>query len=298
MLEYKKCELCQRKCGVDRAVARGYCRVSDKLFVSRAALHYWEEPIISGERGSGTIFFAGCSLGCVYCQNKEISRGQSGREITTERLAEIMLELEGQGAHNVNFVTPTHYAPSIIEATKLAREQGLKIPTVYNTSSYDTEDTIKALSDTVDIYLPDLKYYRAETAKKYSFAEDYPIAARLAIDAMVKQKGRAKLGKDGMLKSGVVVRILLLPGHIAEAKLNVKYLYDTYGDVIYISLMSQYTPPSGMIPPLNRRVTSGEYYELCEYAQKLGVKRGFTQEFESASENFIPRFDNKGVLKS
>ena len=297
MTEYLKCELCARRCGINRTESVGFCKATDKIFVSRAALHFWEEPIISGERGSGTIFFSGCSLGCIYCQNKEISRGRSGLQITEERLSEIMLELQAQGAHNINFVTPTHYAPSIIYSTKLAREKGLKIPTVYNTGGYETPETVRMLNDTVDVYLPDLKYYRSETAKGYSFAEDYPVVARKAIYEMVKQKGSVVLSDDGMIKSGVVVRVLLLPSHLAEAKLNLKYLYSTFGDDIYISLMSQYTPPEGMAPPLNRRVSRAEYYELCDYAAKMGITRAFTQEFESASESFIPAFDNFGVNK-
>jgi len=290
--------LCSRGCGTDRTVSRGYCGMPERLYVSRAALHFWEEPIISGQRGSGTIFFSGCSLGCIYCQNREISRGLSGIEIGEQRLAEIMLELDLQGAHNINFVTPTHYAPSIIESVAIARDKGLRIPTIYNTASYDTRETIKALENTVDVYLPDLKYYRGESAKKYSFAEDYPRVAREAIEEMVKQKGRAELSEDGMILRGVVARVLLLPSHLAEAKLNVKYLYESFGDDIYISLMSQYTPPEGMSAPLNRRVTKAEYNELCEYAGSIGVTRGFTQEFESASESFIPPFDNFGVVNT
>lgn len=297
MTEYLKCELCARKCGTNRTEHVGFCKATDKIFVSRAALHFWEEPIISGERGSGAVFFSGCSLGCVYCQNREISRGLSGLEISVDRLSEIMLELEGQGAHNINFVTPTHYAPSIISATEKARATGLTVPVVYNTASYETPRTIKSLSKTVDVYLPDLKYYKPQTAKKYSMAEDYPKVARAAIEEMVKDKGRAVLSDDGIIKRGVIVRVLLLPSHLAEAKLNVKYLYSTFGDDIYISLMSQYTPRKDLASPLNRRVTRSEYEELCDYAGELGVTKGFTQEYESASESFIPPFDNFGVLK-
>ena len=298
MTEYKSCVLCNRKCGIDRASTRGRCGVGSEIRVSRAALHFWEEPIISGERGSGTIFFSGCSLGCIYCQNREISRGESGLIISEKRLSEIMLELEGQGAHNINFVTPTHYAPSIIRATATARASGLRVPTVYNTGSYDTRETIKSLNGTVNIYLPDLKYYKSETAKAYSGAQDYPEVARAAIEEMVGQVGAAKIGDDGLMQSGVIVRVLLLPSHLAEAKLNVKYLHDSYGDDIYISLMSQYTPAADLPKPLNRRVTSSEYAELCDYAESIGVTLGFTQEHSSAEESFIPPFDHSGVLKS
>lgn len=265
------------------------------LYVSRAALHFWEEPSISGTRGSGTIFFCGCSLGCVFCQNREISKGISGKKITVDRLAGIMLELERQGAHNVNLVTPTHYAPSVIEAVKIARDEGLKLPIVYNTGSYDTEETIRALEGTVDVYLPDMKYFLERTAKKYSNAEKYPEAAKRAIAEMVRQTGAPDFNKEGVLTRGTVVRILLLPGHVAEAKLSLKYLYDTFGDKIYVSLMNQYTPMKGVSAPLDRTVTREEYRQLTEYAERLGLTQGYVQEFGTARESFIPPFDNTGI---
>ena len=287
--------LCGRACGVDRTKELGYCKMSDKLYLARAALHYWEEPPISGDRGSGTIFFSGCSLRCVYCQNREISRGESGREVSLERLSEIMHELSIKGAHNINLVTPTHFVPSIKKAIILAKSRGLDIPIVYNTSSFDSVDALRSLSGLVDIYLADMKYYLGKTAKKLSFAENYPEVARLAIEEMVKQTGECVIDSCGIMKKGVIVRLLLLPGHLAEAKLCLKYLFDRYGDSIYISLMSQYTPRDDLPSPLNRRVTKREYLELCEYAEKLGVKNGFTQEAESAEESFIPPFDNTGI---
>ena len=293
--KYKECTLCARACKVNRALGEiGYCRSSTDVSVARAALHHWEEPIISGTRGSGTIFFCGCSLGCVYCQNSEISRGKSGKEVSIDRLAEIMIELQAKGAHNINLVTPTHYAPSIIEAVGKAREDGLSIPIAYNTSSYDSPETIEALNGSVDIYLADLKYHLSSTAKKYSAAENYPEAAKAAIEKMVLQRGSVRL-ENGLLSSGVIVRILLLPGHLAEAKLCCSYLLDKYGDDIYVSLMSQYTPMPDMKAPLNRRVTVREYEELCEYALKKGLKNGFMQEKCSAEEAFIPSFDCTGV---
>ena len=287
---YNKCQLCNRRCGINRAAGEiGFCKSSSGIRISRAALHYWEEPIISGERGSGTIFFSGCSLGCVYCQNRAISRASVGREVSIDGLADIMLDLEWQGAHNINFVTPTHYAPSIVESVRLSRERGLSVPIVYNTGSYDTERTIELLSDTVDIYLPDLKYYREKTSKELSFASDYPSVAKTAIDAMVKQRPTPII-EGGIMKSGVIVRILLLPSHVAEAKLSLKYLYDTYGDNVYISLMNQYTPMPGMTAPLNRKVTNSEYSELVTYAERLGVVNAFIQEGETQLESFIPEF--------
>lgn len=293
--EYESCHLCHRSCGVNRYEKNGYCGVPTDIYVSRAALHKWEEPPISGERGSGTIFFVGCSLGCVFCQNKEISRGKSGKRISVEKLAEIMLKLQNDGAHNINLVTPTHYVPSIIAAVKLAKQNGLKIPVVYNTGSFDAKETIESLDGIVDIYLPDLKYYKSSTSKKYSSAEKYVDVAREAIAEMYRQRGKPEFDKKGMLKSGVVVRILLLPGHLAEAKLSLKYLLDTYGDNIYISLMNQYTPMPDMEAPLNRKVTHAEYDELLAYAEKLGLKNGFYQDFGTAEESFIPDFDGTGL---
>ena len=292
---YKKCNLCARGCLVDRNEKTGFCKMPAALFVSRAALHHWEEPVISGTRGSGTIFFSGCSLGCVFCQNREISRGISGREITTDRLAEIMLELKEQGAHNINLVTPTHYAPSIREAIIKAKAKGLDLPIVYNTGSYDTPETLKMLDGLIDVYLPDLKYFRPLSAKKFSGVENYPTVARAAIAEMHRQVGNPKINSEEIMTRGVIVRILLLPGHVAEAKLSLKYLIDTYGDSIYVSLMNQYTPMQNMTAPLNRRVTHGEYSELLEYAEKIGVKNGFTQVFGTAEESFIPPFDNTGI---
>ena len=292
--EYKACRLCAHACGVDRTSSFGRCGMSDKIILARAALHEWEEPIISGARGSGTIFFGGCSLGCIYCQNREISSGKVGKEVTLDRLRDIMLELEAKGAHNINFVTPTHYAPAVVRATDEARRSGLSIPIVYNTSSYDSERTIDMLSGSVDIYLADLKYHLPASAEKYSMAQNYPDAAKLAIKKMVEQKGSAVV-EDSLMKSGVIVRILLLPGHLAEAKLSLSYLLSEYGEDVYISLMSQYTPFGELPAPLNRRVCVSEYESLCDYAVKKGLKNGFVQEGESAKESFIPPFDMSGV---
>ena len=287
--------LCARKCGINRASGSlGFCKMTDTLTVARASLHRWEEPIISGFRGSGAIFFSGCSLGCVFCQNREISKGQTGKPVSTQRLADIMLRLKEQGAHNINLVTATHFIPSVKEAIIIAKNKGLDIPIVYNTSSYDSVESIRSLDGLIDIYLPDFKYYTSKTAKKLSFAENYPEAARLAIAEMVRQKPIPKI-EDGIMQSGVIVRILLLPAHVAEAKLTLKYLYDTYGDTVFVSLMSQYTPMPSMISPLDRCVTREEYLDFVSYAGKLGIKNGFTQDFGSATEAFIPEFDNTGV---
>ena len=293
--EYEKCTLCARLCGVDRRSSVGFCRMKDELVISRAALHHWEEPPISGTRGSGTIFFTGCSLGCVFCQNRHISSGRNGKMVTVKRLSEIMLDLQSQGAHNVNLVTPTHFVPSIKTAIDTARAGGLKIPIVYNTGGYDTEETIESLDGYVNVYLPDFKYFLPKTAKKYSAAEDYPTVARAAIKKMVEQVGSPVFDSEGIMTRGVIVRILLLPTHVAEAKLALKYLHDTYGDDIFVSLMNQYTPMEGMQKPLDRRVSREEYRSLVGYAEHIGLKNGFTQEFGTAKESFIPEFDLTGV---
>ncbi len=294
---YENCTLCRRKCGVNRREKLGYCQAPASLYVARASLHMWEEPIISGKSGSGTIFFSGCSLRCIYCQNKEISRGISGVKITEDRLSEIMLELMAKGAHNINLVTPTHYAPSIKRAVTLAREQGMTLPIVYNTSSYDSIEALKEMEGVVDIYLADLKYHLPRTGKSLSDAEDYPLKAKEAISEMFRQTGEPKFSEEGLLLRGTVVRILLLPSHVAEAKLLLKHLSDKYKDKIYISLMNQYTPSEGLPPPLDRRVTASEYRELVGYAITLGLTKVFTQEGSSADESFIPPFDNSGVTK-
>ena len=291
ILSYSHCELCARRCGVDRTGGQlGFCKSSDVPKITRAALHHWEEPLISGTRGSGTVFFSGCSLGCIYCQNRKISRSSVGRAVNTNELAREMLRLENEGAHNINFVTPTHFAPSIADAIRIARLGGLTVPTVYNTGSYDTVKTLRMLDGLVDIYLPDLKYYRSESAEKLSFAKDYPSVAREAIAEMVRQQPTPVI-KDGIMQSGVIVRILLLPSHVAEAKLSLKYLYDTYGDNIYISLMNQYTPMPGMTSPLDRTVTNAEYSELVSYAERIGVLNAFIQEGGTQKESFIPDFE-------
>lgn len=292
---YDNCRLCARECGADRGSgAVGFCGMGAEVFVARAGLHMWEEPIISGSRGSGAIFFSGCSLRCVYCQNREISRGEAGRAISVDRLAQIMLELKALGAHNINLVTPTHYAPSIREAVAIARSGGLDLPIVYNTASFDSIGTVRALDGTVDVYLPDMKYYLARTAREYSSAASYPEVSLAAIREMVCQKPECII-EDGIIKSGVVVRLLLLPSHVAEAKLNLKRLYSEFGEHIYYSLMSQYTPPSDMRGALARRVTVSEYEELVGYAASLGIKNAFTQDYSSASEEYIPPFDLTGV---
>lgn len=296
--QLKDCILCPRECHADRVQGEyGYCRTARELIVARAALHMWEEPCISGEEGSGTVFFSGCSLGCVYCQNYLIAQGQTGKIITVERLAEIFLQLQEKRANNINLVTPGHYVPQIIEALKRAKEMGLEIPIVYNSSGYEKVDTLKLLEGYVDIYLPDLKYMDEIPAKLYSFCDDYFHYASQAIDEMVRQTKTPVFDERGMLQRGVIVRHLTLPGYLEDSKNIIKYLYDTYGDTVYISIMNQYTPLAHVkaYPAINRRITAEEYEELIDYAIEIGVENGFIQEGETASESFIPAFDMEGV---
>ena len=295
----KACKLCPRECGVNRIEGQcGYCGVSGKeIYLARAALHMWEEPCISGENGSGTVFFSGCSLRCVYCQNYNIANSKSGKAVSRERLSEIFLELQKKGAHNINLVTPTHYTPEIIWAIKKAREEGLKLPIVYNCSGYEKAETVKMLEGFVDIYLTDFKYIDKEAAKRYSKAPDYPEVVKAALEEMVRQVGGAEFSEDGMMKKGVIVRHLLLPGYLENAKNVVKYVFDTYGDKVFLSLMNQYTPLPQVkdYPEINRKVTEEEYDELVDYAIEIGVENGFIQEGETAEESFIPDFNCEGV---
>lgn len=296
----KKCSLCPRNCGVNRLDGqKGFCGVDAEILVARAALHMWEEPCISGKEGSGAVFFSGCSLGCGFCQNNKISRGQTGKKITVEYLAELFFQLQGQGANNINLVTAGHFLPQVALALENARAHGLKIPVVYNSSGYEKADTLKILEGLVDIYLPDFKYMDPELAGKYSHASDYPQIAKAALEEMVQQVGTPEFDERGMMKKGVIVRHLLLPGHVKNSREVLKYLYETYGDRIYISIMNQYTPMPAMKddPKLSRKVTDREYERLLDYALSLGLNNGFIQEGETAKESFIPEFNEEGVNK-
>jgi len=292
------CLLCPRKCGVNRQISYGVCQVSNKIKIARAALHFWEEPCISGDSGSGAVFFSGCPLHCVFCQNEEISHGKVGKEISVERLAKIYLELQAKGANNINLVTGTQYIPAIVSSVNLARLGGLTIPIIYNTSGYEKVDSLKQLEGIVDVYLPDFKYMDSILAKKYSHAEEYPIVAKLAIDEMVRQRGNLQFDENGLIKSGVIVRQLLLPGHVNDSKMIVEYLYRKYGDEIFISIMSQYTPMAQIkdkYPELNRRVTKREYDAVVQFALDLGIENAFIQDRKVAKESFIPDFNGEGI---
>ena len=288
------CNLCPRKCNVDRSKENGVCGATDKMKIARAALHYWEEPCISGEEGSGTIFFTYCNLKCIFCQNYQISKNHIGQEITIEEFADICLKLQSQKARNINLVTPTHFVPLIIEGLKLAKEKGLKIPIVYNTSGYETIETIKMLDGLIDIYLPDLKYMDDSLAIKYSHAPNYFEYAKNAILEMVKQVGKPIFDKNGIMKKGVIVRHLVLPHHQEDSKNIIKYLYETYQDDIYISIMNQYTPVRKFerYQNLNEKVTEEIYQEIIDYALDIGIKNAFIQEGEIQSESFIPEFSS------
>lgn len=297
---YKKCELCPRKCGADRTVSHGYCGQTDEIRIARAAPHFWEEPCLSGENGSGTVFFCGCTLGCVYCQNAAISRGNTaehGKAVTVAELADIFLKLQNIGVHNINLVTPTMFSPSISEAIDIARTRGLTLPIVYNTSGYETADGLSHVADKIDIYLPDFKYISPDIAKKYSRADDYPTYAKASLSYMVNKIGFAEFDGDGIMTRGTVVRHLLLPGQLHESKRVLDYLFSEYGNSIYYSLMSQYTPVSALdkaaYPELARRVTTYEYQKLIDHALALGIKNGFIQDGAAAKESFIPKFNGE-----
>lgn len=292
----KKCNLCPRNCGVNRYESLGFCKASDKVKVAYYSLHQWEEPVISGINGSGTVFFSNCNLKCIFCQNKKISTLGYGKEISNERLKEIFLELQAKGAHNINLVTPTHYVPQIVDVLKEAKTVGLNIPIVYNTSSYENVSTIMLLEGIVDVYLADLKYFDDSLGCKYSKCENYFEVAKAAIEAMYEQVGKFEIVDDLMVK-GVIVRVLVLPGHADDSKNLIKYLYETYGNNIIISIMNQYTPVEVIdkYPNLNRKVSDEEYEDVIDFAVELGVEMAFIQEGETQDTSFIPDFDDSVI---
>lgn len=268
-----------------------------RVMGARAALHMWEEPCISGSRGSGTVFFSGCTLGCVYCQNQPIAAGKMGKAVSLEHLAEIFLQLQEQGAANINLVTAGHFAPQTAYALRLAKKQGLRLPVVYNSGGYESIEALEILKDLVDVWLPDFKYMDPQLAKQYSHAEDYPTAAKKAIAWMARQAGPCRFDKEGYAVGGVIVRHLILPGHTRDSLKILQYLHQQYGERIYISIMNQYTPLPHVkpYPELNRRVTKREYQKVLDGALELGITCGFFQEGETAEESFIPLFDCRGI---
>lgn len=298
MNKYENCLLCPRKCGINRSTGQtGICGVSSEIKVARAALHYWEEPCISGKRGSGAVFFSGCSLHCVFCQNREISDGKEGKVISKERLSDIFIQLAGKGANNINLVTPGQYIPDIVWAVNDAKSRGMKLPIIYNTSGYENVTELKLLEGIVDVYLPDFKYMDSTLSARYSRAKDYPSVAKQALSEMVRQQPDVVIDDaTGLIQKGVIVRQLLLPGHVNDAKAVLKYLYDTYHDHVYISMMSQFTPIALKdYPEINRTVTKREYERLVNYALEIGITNAFIQEGDVAKDSFIPAFDCEGV---
>lgn len=298
MNKYENCLLCPRKCGINRSTGQtGVCGVSSEIKVARAALHYWEEPCISAKRGSGAVFFSGCSLHCVFCQNREISDGKAGKVISKERLSDIFMELADKGANNINLVTPGQYIPDIVWAVNDAKSRGMKLPIIYNTSGYENVTELKLLEGIVDVYLPDFKYMDSTLSARYSRAKDYPSVAKQALSEMVRQQPDVVIDDaTGLIQKGVIVRQLLLPGHVNDAKAVLKYLYDTYHDHVYISMMSQFTPIALKdYPEINRTVTRREYERLVDYALEIGITNAFIQEGDVAKDSFIPAFDCEGV---
>ncbi len=287
------CNLCPRQCNTDRSMSPyGYCGYPEGIYISCTMLHMWEEPCISGTRGSGAVFFCGCSLRCIYCQNSKIAMNVSGRRLTPEELAEEFVALEESGAHNINLVTPTHFSVGIADAIDKARQKGLKIPIVYNTGGYELKKCINPLDGRIDIYLTDFKYINPNTASKYSGAPDYPEFAKEALEEMVRQKPMPVFDNDGIMQSGVIVRHLLLPGSLANSKAVIEYLYKTYGDSIYISIMNQYTPIRKFedYPELSETPSQREYDKLVDYALSLGIKNAYIQDEGCSDTRYIPEF--------
>ena len=288
------CSICPRRCGAERTEEKGsgLCRMPSGVVVARAALHHWEEPCISGSRGAGTVFFSGCNLGCVFCQNGKISHDNFGKVISVSRLREIFEELIAQGAHNIDLVSPTHFTPWVAQAL----EEPLGVPVVWNSGGYESVRTLRTLEGKVQIYLPDLKYALEKPARELSLAEDYFPVACAAIDEMFRQVGPYRMGDDGLLRSGVVIRHLVLPGQLENTKAVIDYVASRFapGDVLF-SLMSQYTPQEGATGALARRITGAEYRAAVQYMENCGVTDGFCQERESAKREYTPAFDLQGI---
>lgn len=297
-MDMRSCTLCPRMCRVDRTAGeKGFCGMGVAVQGARAALHMWEEPCISGKKGSGAIFFSGCTLKCVFCQNREIAEGKYGKEISSQRLTEIFLELQGKGAANINLVTAGHFVVPVKEALLRAKEQGLAIPVIYNSGGYERVETLRFLEPVVDVWLPDFKYMDGRLAREYSKAEDYPQTAKKALEEMVRQAGECRFDKEGYIQKGVIVRHLILPGHTRDSMEILSYLHKTYGEHINISVMNQYTPLPQVkdLEPLNRKVTRREYRRVLDFALDLGIEQGYFQEGETAKESFIPLFDYEGL---
>ncbi len=293
----KACQMCPKKCGINRLEHTGSCGAGSRIKAAKAFLHLWEEPFISGEKGSGTVFFSGCNLNCLFCQNYRISQEHFGKDIDIGRLSEIMLDLQAQGAANINFVTPTPYAAQIVEAVAAAKQAGLALPIIYNTNSYETVETIRMLEGTVDIYLPDIKYYSDHYAIKYSNAKNYFLHASQAVSAMLEQAGHPVFDGSGLMTSGVLIRHLVLPELLEDSKKILKWIRENLGAETYVSLMCQYTPLYQAVSheEINRTLEDWEYDLITDYFFKIGLENGFVQEHSAAAGDYVPDFDLLGI---
>ena len=291
------CILCPRRCSIDRISGeRGYCGQNACLKLARAALHFWEEPCISGKNGSGAVFFSGCNMLCVFCQNYDIARGRVSKEISIERLSDIFMELEEKGAENINLITGTHFIPHIVIALENAKSRGLKLPVVWNSGGYEEVFALKLLDGLIDIYMPDVKYYSGDISRKYSSCKDYFERAALSLEEMYRQAGKLKYDGREMMLKGVLIRHLVLPGHTADSKHILRYIYEKYKDDVKLSIMRQYTPLREDLPDeLSRPLDEDEYERVIDFAYKIGIKNAYIQEAGAAKESFIPKFDFEGV---
>lgn len=289
------CYQCPRKCNVDRTRTVGYCKSPEEFRLSRAALHFWEEPCISGKNGSGAVFFSGCNLGCVFCQNYEISHENKGITVDDDELLDIFDNLIAQGAENINLVNPTHYA---VQLATLLKKHKPSVPVVYNSSGYESVQTLKMLDGLVDVYLPDFKYIRSDKALKYSRAEDYPEVAMRALEEMYRQRGKTEFDENGIMKKGMIIRHLILPSNTNSSLKILDFINEKFPNA-YVSLMAQYTPCNDLsaVPELDRKITDREYNKVVDYALNLGMDKIFIQSTESADEKFIPDFDFTGIKK-
>ncbi|WP_346888144.1 radical SAM protein [Clostridium sp. UBA1056] len=292
------CNVCPRNCGIDRISGKvGFCKSGVTVKVAKAYGHMWEEPCVSGTKGSGTVFFSNCNLRCVFCQNHDISQSSIGKEISVERLSEIFLEQQAKGYHNINLVNPTHYVPQIIAALDMAKKSGLTIPVVYNSNGYENIESIKALNGYIDVYIPDLKYFNDKYAIKYSSAPNYFNIASKVIGEMVAQVGTPVFNEDDIMIKGVIIRHLMLPGLLFDSKKVVDYIYKTFGDSVYLSLMNQYTPmfKSTEYAEINRPLNPDHYDSLIDYCVDLGYKNAFIQESGTSSTVYVPDFNLQGI---
>ncbi|MCX7885261.1 MAG: radical SAM protein [Caloramator sp.] len=292
-----RCNICPRACNIDRDKEIGYCKTNNNIKIAKAFLHMWEEPCISGTRGSGTVFFTGCNLRCVFCQNHDISQEGKGKEITVDRLCEIFLDLQDKKAHNINLVTPTHYALQIREALIKAKDSGLKIPVIYNSNAYERVETLRLLDGLIDVYLPDIKYYNDKYSIKYSSASGYFEYASRAVIEMYKQVGSPIFDDEGMIKRGLMIRHLMLPGLLFDSKKIVDFVLNNMPDDVYFNIMSQYVPMynAKVYKEINRKIDRRHYESLIEYAVSKGLKNGYIQDYESSTEKYVPDFNFEGV---